>query len=97
MKPLLAGLSAVLAGCMLTGCGESRKESCRDLFEKYYEVNVQAFMKTMPEADSTAARRKGEYLLNRLYEIDSTFVLKRGRELDALIRENMHLLMEGYE
>lgn len=97
MKLLLAGLSAALAGCMLTSCGESRKENCHELFEKYYEVNLQAFVRTMPEADSATARRKGEYLLNRLYEIDSTFVLKRGRELDSLIRENMHLLMDGCE
>lgn len=91
MKLLLAGLSAALAGCMLTGCGESRKENCRELFEKYYETNLQAFVRTMPEADSAAARRRGEYLLNRLYEIDSTFVLKKGPELDAFIRENLHL------
>lgn len=94
MKLLSAGLSVALAGCMLTGCGESRKESCRDLFEKYYEVNLQAFVKTMPEADSAAARRKGEFLLNRLYEIDSTFVLKKGPELDAFIRGNLHLADE---
>ena len=86
-----------MAGFLLTGCGEPRKESCRELFEKYYETNLQAFVRTMPEADPAVARRKGEYLLNRLYELDSTFVLKRGRELDSLIRGNMHLLMDGYE
>ena len=62
---------------------------CRELFEKYYEVNVAAFMRTMPAADSAAVRKKAEYALDKMYRIDSTFVLMRGKELDDFIRVNL--------
>ena len=51
--------------------------------------NVAAFMRTMPAADSAAVRKKAEYALDKMYRIDSTFVLMRGKELDDFIRVNL--------
>ncbi len=51
-------------------------------------------MKTMPAKDSVEARRMAEYALNKLYDIDSTFVLMRGKQLEDLIKQNKHLLIE---
>ena len=48
-----------------------------------------AFMRTMPAADSAAVRKKAEYALDKMYRIDSTFVLMRGKELDDFIRVNL--------
>ncbi len=75
-------------------CNTNRNVNCRPLFEKYYDVNVEAFMKTMPAKDSVEARRMAEYALNKLYDIDSTFVLMRGKQLEDLIKQNKHLLIE---
>lgn len=49
-------------------------------------------MRTMPDADSVVARKKAEYALDKLYRIDSTFVLKTGKELDDLIRANLSVI-----
>ena len=43
----------------------------------------------MPAADSAAVRKKAEYALDKMYRIDSTFVLMRGKELDDFIRVNL--------
>lgn len=87
-------LSAVLlAVFVLAGCSRTKSTNCRELFEKYYEANVAAFMRAMPAADSAAARKKAEYALDKLYQIDSSFVLKRGKELDDLIRANLPALV----
>lgn len=72
--------------CRMCSCENT---NCRELFEKYYEVNVAAFMRTMPAADSAAVRKKAEYALDKMYRIDSTFVLMRGKELDDFIRVNL--------
>ena len=87
-------LSAILlAGFLLTGCPRTKNTNCRELFEKYYEVNVAAFMRTMPDADSVVARKKAEYALDKLYRIDSAFVLKTGKELDDFIRANLSVIV----
>ena len=78
-----------LAVFVLAGCARAKNTNCRELFEKYYEVNVAAFMRTMPAADSAAVRKKAEYALDKMYRIDSPFVLMRGKELDDFIRVNL--------
>lgn len=75
-------------------CNTNHNVNCRPLFEKYYDANVEAFMKTMPAKDSVEARCMAEYALNKLYDIDSTFVLMRGKQLEDLIKQNKHLLIE---
>ena len=54
-----------LAVFVLAGCARAKNTNCRELFEKYYEVNVAAFMRTMPAADSAAVRKKAEYALDK--------------------------------
>ena len=70
-------------------CSERENVNCRAIFGQSYEANIVAFMETMPNSDSIANRRKAECMLNKLYEIDSTFVLLNGRELNEFIRENL--------
>lgn len=50
-------------------------------------------MRIMPDADSVVARKKAKYALEKLYRIDSTFVLKRGKDLEDLIRANLPALV----
>lgn len=81
----ILGLSAV---CILAGCGRTETSDCRELFEKHYEINVRACMQTMSGVDSVVARKRSECMLNKLYEIDSTFVLMSGKELSDFIEQN---------
>lgn len=45
-------------------------------------------MQTMSGVDSGVAWRRSECMLNKLYEIDSTFVLMSGKELSDFIEQN---------
>lgn len=95
IKKTLFGYLFLLVGLAITSCQEPAKPSCRATFEKYYEVNVEAFMKTAPSnVDSATARKVGECMLNKLYEIDSTFVLMKGKELNDFIRKNSAALQQ---
>lgn len=78
-----------LLGCFAACAhkGKATQQSCRAVFEKNFEVNVQGFMRAMPaDMDSVTARKLGECVLNRYYEIDSTFILKEGTELEQFFR-----------
>lgn len=90
---LLVGALLLIFICSCNG-NRTSKTSCRELFEKHYEINVQMFMKAMPDEDPVIARKKGECMLNKLYKIDSTFVLKKGDELHEFISKNFHYLRE---
>ena len=89
MQDIRIAVCGFVGGFVLAGCARAKNTNCRELFEKYYEVNVAAFMRTMPAADSAAVRKKAEYALDKMYRIDSTFVLMRGKELDDFIRVNL--------
>lgn len=83
----VAALSLV-AGVCIGGCGcRPEKVNCRQLFEASFETNVQAYLSTLPEgADTVAERVWIESFLNRLYETDSTYVLKSGTELEEFVQ-----------
>lgn len=78
----------------LYSCQGPGNVSCKEIFDKYYEDNVESFVKTMPDLSPEEARKKAECMLHLLYKIDSTFVLKRGKELDNFIRENYNAILE---
>lgn len=88
LKTLLA-LSIVVAGFAFGSCKKTEKLGCHEAFEKYYEVNVKAFMSTMPAADTLVSRKIAEAILNKAYELDSTFfLLDAGKARDEFAKRN---------
>lgn len=90
-KYLVASLIISIA---ISGCRSAKKPSCREQFDKNFEVNVQGCMKATPDLDPTIARQRCECMLNKFYSIDSTYVFKEGKELDVFIRDNMQYINE---
>lgn len=82
-------------GFIAGGCSNAKQVNCRELFEKSYEVNINAFVAITPATEPDVARRKAECALNRAYEIDSTFVLKSGKELEDFLNQNMAAIREA--
>lgn len=92
MKRSTLVMCLLLAAGLSGGCREAKPTNCRELFERYYETNIRAFVALIPEADSLTGRRQAECAMEKLFEIDSTFVLMEGRELDDFIRSNREAL-----
>lgn len=79
------------------GC--ESKMSNREMFEKYYDVNIAVMLETIDSkdiGDSTEIRRYGEYVLNSLYAIDSTCVVMDGEEFNDFIINNIDSLENYY-
>lgn len=87
-------LPMIFVGLALSSCG-TKHANCRELFDKHYEKNIAAYMATMPQTDSVVAQKEAEYALNKLYEIDSTFVLKEGEERDAFVNAHKQVIEAG--
>ncbi len=64
------------AGLFFGGCREAKKKNCRELFYRHYEAQVKGFMRATPNADP-ASRKVAEYMLNRMFELDTAFVAWR--------------------
>lgn len=85
----------VFVGLALSSSCGTKNANCREVFDKNYEQNIAAYMATMPQADSVVARKEAEYVLNKLYEIDSTFILKEGEERDAFVNAHKQVIEAG--
>lgn len=81
-------------GITISSCTSTRNSSCREEFERNFEVNVQGCMKATPGLDPIITRKRCECMLNKLYSIDSTYVFKEGKELDDFVRLNLHSINE---
>lgn len=81
MKILL--LTLAIYSIFLISCG-TKTLSCKETFDKYFEVNMTACVKPLilRGVDSTQARKFCSCKLHKLYEVDSTFVLKSGKEME---------------
>ena len=75
--------------------------SCKDnklpeeeIFRKYREKNLDMCVKTMLEAnaETAAAIKKCNCMLDALFQTDSSFVRKSGDELNSFIRQNKNKL-----
>ena len=83
-------VKVMLIASFVVSCSSKNNTNCKELFDKYYETNIAAFMMTIPAGtDSVVARKRCECMLNELYKIDSTFVLMNGAELDRFIKNNL--------
>lgn len=85
----------VFVGLALSSSCGTKNANCREVFDKNYEQNIAAYMKTMSQTDSVVARKEAEYVLNKLYEIDSTFILKEGEARDIFVNAQRKVIDAG--
>ena len=90
----IVATSTILTLFFCVSCGNQKQTSCKETFQEHYEVNIKALMATMPDLSPETARKRGDCMLNKLYEVDSTFVFMKGEELDRFIKDNLHLIKE---
>jgi len=81
----------------LPSCKPSK--SNYEIFQEHYEANLERCVRVVVDnkVDSVAASERCAYYLNTLYEIDSTFVKMKGKELDKFLKSNIELLDNGYD
>lgn len=83
-----------------TACSQ-KPQTCKEIFDHYYEKNVEVFMTTVTSQDTKIspeeARRIADYLLHGLYLKDSTYVKMSGADQDKFIATNYPILMENYK
>ena len=75
------------AGLFFGGCREAKKKNCRELFYRHYEAQVKGFMRATPDANPLLSRKVAEYMLNRMFELDTAFVCLEGEALEAFQRK----------
>lgn len=99
-------LSVLTLSLALLACREEeKKRSCRELFATHYETYVTTYMSTMPDTDAATSRKVAEYVVDRLYRLDSTFVLLDGEqalewmnshpEATQAIRDSIEVILEA--
>ena len=85
------------AGLFFGGCREAKKKNCRELFYRHYEAQVKGFMRATPDANPLLSRKVAEYMLNRMFELDTAFVCLEGEALEAFQRKYGRLLQREYD
>lgn len=85
------------AGLFFGGCREAKKKNCRELFYRHYEAQVKGFMRATPDANPLLSRKVAEYMLNRMFELDTAFVCLEGEALEAFQRKYGRLLQKEYD
>lgn len=82
-------LFSLVLSVLLISCNNGNISN-EELFNKYYQKNIDKCVKIMlkNDIDSTIALKKCGCFLNSLYEIDSSFVRKSPKEIDSLIKKN---------
>lgn len=90
-------LLAVVAGFLVSGCRKVKRENCREMFEKYYEANVEGYMAAMPGVNPVVSRKVAEYMVNRVFQLDSTFAYLKGKALEAFIEKHERLLQREHD
>ncbi len=88
---LLVSVAFVLAAC------GSNQASCQKIFEENYETNLQRFVDQQIETGVSPelARKRGEYVLNKAFEIDSTFVKLSPTQMDVWLGAHMSDFIDG--
>ena len=94
---LLLAMPLAVAGLFFGGCREAKRESCRELFHRHYEAQVKGFMRATPDANPLLSRKVAEYMLNRMFELDTAFVCLEGEALEAFQRKYGRLLQKEYD
>lgn len=94
---LLLAMPLAAVGLFLGGCREAKRESCRELFHRHYEAQVKGFMRATPDANPLLSRKVAEYMLNRMFELDTAFVCLEGEALEAFQRKYGRLLQREYD
>ena len=79
---LLLAMPLAAAGLFFGGCREAKKKNCRELFYRHYEAQVKGFMRATPDANPLLSRKVAEYMLNRMFELDTAFVCLEGEALE---------------
>ena len=93
---LLLAMPLAAAGLFFGGCREAKKKNCRELFYRHYEAQVKGFMRATPDANPLLSRKVAEYMLNRMFELDTAFVCLEGEALEAFQRKYGRLLQREY-
>lgn len=94
---LLLAMPLAAAGLFFGGCHEAKKKNCRELFYRHYEAQVKGFMRATPDANPLLSRKVAEYMLNRMFELDTAFVCLEGEALEAFQRKYGRLLQREYD
>ena len=94
---LLLAMPLAAAGLFFGGCREAKKKNCRELFYRHYEAQVKGFMRATPDANPLLSRKVAEYMLNRMFELDTAFVCLEGEALEAFQRKYGRLLQREYD
>lgn len=79
---IFAVISLVACSC------QDRKKPCRERFEQYYSINIKRCVEAMEGVDSLTATEVCACMMNKLYEIDSTFVYLEPTELEEFVNKN---------
>lgn len=65
------------------------KKPCRERFEQYYNINIKRCVEAMNGVDSLTAVEVCACMMNKLYELDSTFVYLEPLELEEFVNKNL--------
>lgn len=82
---------AVSLSILLSGCTSKTGANCREKFDQYYEINVEKYIETLSlegEVDTIKARENFACRMEKLFQIDSTFVFMDAAELEKFMNEN---------
>lgn len=87
------GILLIFLIITILGC-QSKKETNAELFQKYLDKNVAAFVKTMSDknVDTIQAKEYCTCLFYKLYSIDSTFFKLPNDSLNLLIQKNAQII-----
>lgn len=80
---IFAVISLVACSC------QDRKKPCRARFEQYYSINIKRCVEAMNGVDSLTAVEVCACMMNKLYELDSTFVYLEPLELEEFVNKNL--------
>ena len=70
------------------GCHSERK-TCRELFDEYYDVNMKRCITAMVGVDSLGAAKICACMFDKLFELDSTFVYLKPRDMEDFVNKNV--------
>ena len=84
----------ILIGTLAIYSCHSEKKTCRELFDEYYDINMQRCLSTMDGVDSLKAAEICACMFDKLYELDSTFVYLEPKEMEEFINKNAKYISE---
>lgn len=75
---------------MVTICScHSEKKTCRELFNEYYDINMKRCITAMSGVDSLKAAEICACVFDKLYELDSTFVYLKPKDMEEYVNKNI--------